>query len=330
VTITVSSSIQGRQIFYNDSYYDGYNSAANASDDSAIATDKSALLPGGVASFANYTSYNKGINGIMVDVAGLAGTPTTSDFAFKVGNSDTPSSWSNAARPSSISVRSGAGLNGSDRVTILWYDGSIQDKWLQVTVKATAITALKSDDVFYFGNAIGESGESTVSARVDAGDVAGTRQDPHKTFANPAGITNTHDYNRDHRVTTADEIIARMNVTTILTDLRLISPGISLGAQAPASMAEPVFAAAAPQTQSTLQTPVSTGVQARVVAVAAVAGAPVFFAGGSAQAAKAMQAGPQAMVPVSSVNSAGANLTLDGPLVSPLPVAISADRLQEL
>ena len=41
-------------------------------DDAAIATDKTALLPGETASLANYTSYSRGINGIMVDLIGAA------------------------------------------------------------------------------------------------------------------------------------------------------------------------------------------------------------------------------------------------------------------
>ena len=67
-TVTVA----GRHIFYNQSMFDGYNAAANALDDYVIALDKEALLPGDTASFANYTSYFRGINGIMVDIAGLA------------------------------------------------------------------------------------------------------------------------------------------------------------------------------------------------------------------------------------------------------------------
>ncbi|MEN6451761.1 MAG: SdrD B-like domain-containing protein, partial [Thermoguttaceae bacterium] len=86
-TATVTTSvIAGRHVFYNNSYYDGNNTAANAQDDSAIATDKTALLPGQKAGFANYTSYNRGINGVMVDIAGVAGPITAADFEFKVGN----------------------------------------------------------------------------------------------------------------------------------------------------------------------------------------------------------------------------------------------------
>jgi len=44
---------------------------------------KQALLPDGTASFANYTSYNNGINGLMVDIVGAL--PTAFDFSFKTG-----------------------------------------------------------------------------------------------------------------------------------------------------------------------------------------------------------------------------------------------------
>jgi hypothetical protein len=76
----------GRYIYYNNSAFDGNNPNANATDDGAIAPDKKALLPGETTTFANYTSYNRGINGIMIDIADLPGTPTVADFVFKVGN----------------------------------------------------------------------------------------------------------------------------------------------------------------------------------------------------------------------------------------------------
>ena len=45
------------------------------------------MLPGGGArrTFANVSSYFKGINGIMVDLSGSHGTITTNDLVFKVG-----------------------------------------------------------------------------------------------------------------------------------------------------------------------------------------------------------------------------------------------------
>ena len=144
--------VTGRLVFYNRSAWDGNDPAANANDDNAIAPDKTALLPGGTATFANYTSYSRGLNGIMVDIANLPGTPTASDFTFKVGNDNTPALWSAAPAPASITVRAGAGTGGSDRVTLIWNDNNLDgvvdaneavaNQWLQVTVKATANTGL--------------------------------------------------------------------------------------------------------------------------------------------------------------------------------------------
>jgi len=210
-----------RFIFYNQSAFDGNDASANASDDGAIATDKTALLPGQTATFANYTSYSRGINGVMVDIASLPGTPAAGDFDFKVGNDNTPSGWGAAPAPTSISVRSGEGVNGSDRVTLIWANNAIQKKWLQITVKATAATGLAADDVFYFGNAIGEAGNSATDAKVDPADELLARSHPRNVL-NPAPIDDLYDYNRDKRVDPADQLIARSNPTSIITALKLI------------------------------------------------------------------------------------------------------------
>ena len=41
----------------------------------------------------------------MIDVAGLSGTPTASDFIFRVGTTGDPSTWSLAPAPSAVAVR---------------------------------------------------------------------------------------------------------------------------------------------------------------------------------------------------------------------------------
>ena len=71
--VTGAPQIVSRNLFYNQSgtaspvRYDGNNSAINSLDDNAIALDKTAYIPGsGAATFANVSSYTKGINGIMV------------------------------------------------------------------------------------------------------------------------------------------------------------------------------------------------------------------------------------------------------------------------
>ncbi len=157
-----SSIVAGRSVFYNNSYYDGGNTDINASDDLAIDTSKSAYLPGtGAAGFANSTPYDKGINGIMVDIDGGGDhtSITAADFVFKVGDNDTPSSWASAPAPSAVSVRIGAGTSGSDRVEITWSDGDITNTWLEVQVLDTANTGLAATDVFFFGNVVANSND---------------------------------------------------------------------------------------------------------------------------------------------------------------------------
>ena len=198
------SAVVGRNIFYNNSKFD------SASDDNAIAADKEALLPGHAATFANYTSYSRGINGIIIDILYPTnpGGINAADFQFKVGNGG---AWTTVPAPSDILVRQGKGAGGSDRVTITWDDNVIQNQWLQVTVLADANTGLAANDVFYFGNAMGESGDNPVNAVVDLQDEIGSRT--HKTGFTAAAITNQYDYNRDGKVNATDDLIARHNRT---------------------------------------------------------------------------------------------------------------------
>ena len=203
------AAVFGRHVFYNNSSFDGFNGTATAADDGAVATDKAALLPGAAAMFANYTSYSRGINGVMVDVAGL---PTggvrgvdASDFIFRAGKTGNPSAWADTPAPQSVTVRRGAGAGGSDRVTIVWADGAIRNQWLQVTVKANGVTGLAVPDVFYFGNQAGETGDSATDAAVTAADYADTRA----MLMASSAIGGRYDFNRDGRVNTSDVLIVR-------------------------------------------------------------------------------------------------------------------------
>jgi hypothetical protein len=90
-----------------------------------------------------------------------------------------------------------------------------------VTVKATDVTGLATPDVHYWGNAVGDSGNSATDTAVNVGDQLGARANPH-TLLNPAPIDDAFDYNRDTHVTVQDELTARSNPTTLLTDLNLI------------------------------------------------------------------------------------------------------------
>ncbi len=223
--ITISEAearVVGRHLFYNRSYHDGRDAGANANDDLAIAPDKEAYRPGsGPAKFVNYSSYSRGINGIMVDIANLPDDVTVEDFVFRVGNSNDLSTWSVAPVPVSITVRRGDGVDGSDRVTIIWTDGAISKQWLEVTVRATERTRLAEDDVFYFGNAVGDTGSSASNAEVNALDMGWVRAN-FSPLLTRVGMTNVYDFNRDGYVDSLDFGLARNNVTDRFTRLILL------------------------------------------------------------------------------------------------------------
>jgi CSLREA domain-containing protein len=229
LTVEFASRIVGRHVFYNNSAWD-----ADGDNDAAIATDKTALLSGQTAIFANYTSYSRGINGIMIDVDSLAATPTVGDFNFKVGNANDPGAWTllGPDQQPEITVRPGAGVNGSDRITLIWADNVIEKQWLKVTVLTGGNIGLSADDVFYFGNAPGEAGNSDADAAVDDTDRLLARNNPC-TALNPAGIDDAHDFNRDKKVNATDELIVRDNAATGPDALKLITaPGTLSSAQA--------------------------------------------------------------------------------------------------
>ena len=210
------ATVVAREIFYNQSAFDGNSAAINAGDDSAIATDKTAYLPYGntLATFANVSSYTRGINGIMVDIAGPHGDITANDFVFKHGNNNAPGTWATVAATPTISVRAGAGVSGSDRVTITWASGSIRNEWLEVQVLPTASTGLATTDVFFWGNKVGDTGQGTPAATfltsgTDKTSVLGL-------LAGGVGVTSIRDFNRDNNVTAVDATVVLSSLGSIV------------------------------------------------------------------------------------------------------------------
>jgi hypothetical protein len=200
-------TIVSRFTFYNKSSWDGQNGSSNIADNRAIAIDKQALLPGQTATFQNYTSYSNGMNGIIIDVKDFEGVISQNDFTLLVGNSSDVNTWTPAPNPTFVSMYPGFGVGGTTRFELLWDNNAIQNEWVQVTLKADNVTELAAPDVFYFGNAIGDSGNSATDANVDSGDELAARA--HRTGLLTAAITNPYDYNRDKHVATADQLIAR-------------------------------------------------------------------------------------------------------------------------
>jgi probable HAF family extracellular repeat protein len=201
--LLVPSAAATGHVFYNNRAFDGHDPAATAADDAAVAPDKQPLAGAAAPTFANVTSYSRGINGIMIDVDGAAGTLTGADFDFRVGGGAT---WAAAPQPRSVTVRPGAGVNGSDRVTVTWDDGAIRNQWLQVTVLPSVRTGLWSPGVFSFGNLIGETTASPFA--VDGHDVLATRA---RIPAAPAPITEVADFDRDGRLNARDLALVLRN-----------------------------------------------------------------------------------------------------------------------
>ncbi|HUT12392.1 MAG TPA: beta-propeller domain-containing protein [Thermoguttaceae bacterium] len=223
LAIVAPGTVVGRHVFYNNSALDGNDPAAGPGDAAAIASGKTALLPGETATFDNYTNYSRGINGLMIDVDHLPQgyTPDAGHFVFKVGNDDQPAGWADAPGPNSITLQRGAGEGGSDRITVTWDDGAIVNQWLEVTMPAGLDTWLGEEDVFYFGNAVAESGNSDADARVTTIDLLLTRNNP-RSFLNPAPVDFAFDFNRDGRVNTTDVLLARNSQTNFTNALKLV------------------------------------------------------------------------------------------------------------
>lgn len=202
----IHATVQGRFVFYNNSSFDGNNPAPNPLDDNAIATDKSALISG-QATFNHYTTNSKGINGIMMDLTGLGGILTASDFEFRTGRSNNPSGWALLTTIPSINIR--AISTEVERVTLIWPDATIKNTWLQVRLKSTPVSGLASDDVFYFGNIVGETGDTPGNSAVNALDAS--RVTANYSGRNFVGITSLFDFDRDGKVTALDVSIVTAN-----------------------------------------------------------------------------------------------------------------------
>ena len=184
----------------------------------------------------------------MVDLLGAGASITASDFTFRMGNNNSPGQWAVAPTPATVTVRSVAGVGGSDRVELIWPAGQIAQTWLEVTVAANSHTRLAQPDVFYFGNAVGDSGmgDTVTNALVTGVDESGPRNNPQFLFNN-IPITNIYDYNRDGSVSSVDESVARTHPTNPITAVKYIN----IGAPPSAPEGEPLVVALAAVSEPT-------------------------------------------------------------------------------
>jgi hypothetical protein len=206
------ATVAGARVFYNNSALDGNDPAAGAADDAAVAADKHPLRPGEAPTAVNVTNYARGINGIMIDIAGLPPAASIAPDNF-VLDQRAGASWARVHPAPQVAVRRGAGTGGSDRVTLTFADDIIRNTWLRVTVLNTLDTGLAAKDVFYFGNLAGDTGNDRSTPVVNTTDIARTRAAVGK---NDAASLNRYDFNRDGKINAADVLIVRNNQRHVL------------------------------------------------------------------------------------------------------------------
>jgi hypothetical protein len=215
--ITVFSSVADRRLFYKNSGFspNSTNNIAQGWADPVAGSPsgKIALRPGQKAGSSNYCNYSRGLNGLYIDfIPSLPGPLGPGDFEFVVGNDNNPAGWAPAPPPELIvtRVKSFTPADNRTRATLMWPDN----------VLSTTNTWLQSPDIFFFGNAVGDTFNSESDAQVDALDELAVRHHPiplHK-----ADLESPFDINRDGNVNVLDEALIRGHATTALSALQLI------------------------------------------------------------------------------------------------------------
>jgi hypothetical protein len=211
---STKATVSVRRPFYNNSVFDGNRPAADNDDRRAWPDRKYCLLPGEQATVDNVSNYSKGINGLLLQMAGLpAGrTPGVADMSFAVATGRNPTDWAAAPAPSGLLIVHQPSVYGdTDLIHLVWPDGAIRNCWLRVTVKANENTQLARDDISYFGNLVGETFDRPGIYNVDFLDLRRTQSGYNpRLYSN--SITSSYDHNHDSRVNVLDVVAVRANV----------------------------------------------------------------------------------------------------------------------
>lgn len=202
------STVIGRHVFYKGSIFDASAPRAiNSPADNAIAPDKTALQPGESATAANIIGASKGINGLIVDLAGLPAALTHQDLAFRFAKANGGTlAWETIVQPG-YEIRANGGVSGADRLELSWPElAGYKNGWMEITIPANPITGLAQAEVFYFGSLVGDTGGAVA---VDASDLVRVRNGIGSGLAD---LSNPRDVNRDGRINASDLVLVRNNV----------------------------------------------------------------------------------------------------------------------
>jgi len=218
-------------VFYRNSEFERLGGLLSAIDGS-----RSLLRAGStsqVTTSTNVTSYSRGINGVLLEVAGLeAGSLTTSDFIFRVAppgafGAVTPSTWPIAPDPESIEILPRSN-DMPARVKIGWKDNAIENTWLQIIVLANSNTQLAERATYYVGHVLGDVDFSGPSYRITTIDVSLVQS----AVANQlVGASEVRDVDKDRRVTTMDLALVRSLVSNSVRLRTITVPAAGSGAE---------------------------------------------------------------------------------------------------
>jgi hypothetical protein len=178
----------------------------------------------------NVINSAQGINGIVLDIAGLIGsTISASDFGFRISPTgafseaaNLPANWAAAPNPSLVTVMTPGTATSPARVRIEWNNNQIQNQWLQIRVLPTANTGLQSQQTFYLGHLLGEVNGAAVggasgSLQVTNADITAMRP----LVGTNAAVTSAADITKNGLVQNSDITQIRNGVG--VRQLRLIT-----------------------------------------------------------------------------------------------------------
>jgi PKD repeat protein len=204
------AEVAGQYLFFNDSVYDGNGTSVTAADMSAIADGIIALLPGEASDGTNASSYVYGIDGIVIEVNNLLNPDevTINDFQFAVGNSSDTDQWEQAPTPTLTLLEKDI-AEGTDRFFLHWDNQAVINTWLSVVMLANTNTSLETDEVFYFGNLVGDvDGDGSVGIA----DVFSIWNNRTRSSSDPqADVNSLYDIDKDGKVNISDVFLTWNN-----------------------------------------------------------------------------------------------------------------------
>ena len=134
-----------------------------------------------------------------------------------------PSSWAAAPSPTGIFVTPGTATTAA-RVRLEWNDNAIENRWLQIQIRANSNTGLPRTEVYYVGHLRGEIDGEIVAGAYFVSNADLTAVLP---VGQLASVNNVRDVDKDRFVLNADLVAVRAGITSgsILRNITIPAAG---------------------------------------------------------------------------------------------------------